>query len=101
MNTTTISTTQGAQARSKALRLTCAGTGVTACASGSSALTVINVAGCHTRRNSISANIDTSAAPMAVNQGPCRFEISSCAPAKLTAATSTAGHTSSVRRQPQ
>jgi DNA-binding response OmpR family regulator len=38
------------------------------------------------------ATTEISEAPMAVSHGPCRFEMASCAMAKLTAATRIAGH---------
>ena len=37
---------------------------------------------------------------MSVSSGPTRFDTASCTSAKLTPATSTAGSTSSIRRQP-
>ena len=56
--------------------------------------------GRHTRSSSASAPIEQSAAIVSVSSGPIRFETTNCAAAKLTPATSTAGNTPSIPRQP-
>ena len=69
--TTSIRMTQGSQALRSAAGACAIATG------GTESLTRMMFAGFQTRRKPIRQTIETSAAPIAVSQGPCRFEISS------------------------
>src|SRR3954469_23203410 len=56
--------------------------------------------GCHTRRNRIKQAMAQPPAAMSTIQGLMKLEIRNCGTAKLTPATTMAGHTSHIFRQP-